>query len=306
MTTRWTRRGVLGGMMLGAAGVLTACAQGIGPDTGAQDSATGGTSGGDGTDTGADDTTSPTPTAAPTTATAAEMATRAIVPVLCYHQVRPHESGDDQYSRGVLIAEPGPFGEQLDAIADAGYTTIGPEDYLEYLRTGTPLPDKPVLLSFDDGKDNQATTALPAVLDRGMTATWYIMTVVVGNSGWTTGEQIRELADAGITIGAHTWDHHDVREYSGEDWTTQFVEPRERLQELSGQEVTSFAYPFGAWKPEALPQLSEAGYTTAFQLDDKPLHEERPELTLRRALAVSAWSGDDVLAKLEELARPDA
>lgn len=229
------------------------------------------------------------------------MAKRATVPVLCYHQVRPYASGDSDYSRGVLIVTPQKFGAQLDAIAEAGYATISPDDYLAHLKTGRGLPEKPVILSFDDGKDNQHQTALPEVLKRGMTATWYIMTVVLNSKGWTKPDDVRRMADQGITIGSHTWDHHDVRKYTSDDFVVQYEQARETLQKASGQAVESFAFPYGAWNEAALAPLEAAGYTTAFQLTDKELDATYPQYTLKRALAVSSWSGNQVVAKLDQL-----
>ncbi|MDO5534798.1 MAG: polysaccharide deacetylase family protein [Propionibacteriaceae bacterium] len=246
-------------------------------------------------------TPEPTASAAPT-ASASQMAARATVPVLCYHQVRPYASGDSAYTKQALVIPPERFDAHLDAIAEAGWTTIGPDAYLDHLRTGAALPEKPVILTFDDGKDNQHATALPALAKRGMTGTWFIMTVVLGKKGWTAADDVRKAVDSGMTIGCHTWDHHDVRKYTDADFTTQFDEARATLQQLSGQPVETFAYPYGAWNEAALPKLEAAGFTTAFQLSDKPLDPALPQLTLRRLLAISTWSGADVVAKLDAFA----
>lgn len=294
----FTRRSLLGAALLGATGVAAGCGSaGIPPEPGI------GRSGGEAatpeTPAGSADS-SPSATAE---ATNAEIIARATVPVLCYHQVRPYESGDTSYSKQLLIIEPARFREQLDAIKGAGYTTITPDDYLAHLTGGAQLPEKPVILSFDDGKDNQPEVALAAVAERGMKATWFIMTTVIGNPGWTAKAQIRQMAEAGMTIGAHTWDHHDVRKYKGKDFTIQFDEPREKLRELSGQPVDTFAYPYGAWNPAALPHLEKAGYRTGFQLSDKPIDGRHPLMTLRRSLTASDWTGEQVVAKLREIAQ---
>lgn len=68
---------------------------------------------------------------------------------------------------------------------------------------------------------------------------------------------------------------------------------------MSGQDVVDFAYPYGAWNTAILPHLTKAGYTSAYQLQEKPIDATHPELTLRRILAVSTWTGDQVVAKLE-------
>ncbi|WP_210424357.1 polysaccharide deacetylase family protein [Gephyromycinifex aptenodytis] len=294
-----SRRLILGAALTGAAAAVAGCGSGTAaPRTGAA-----GTGSSSGAPTG-----SPAASGSPTTsatsappASPAQIAARATVPVLCYHQVRPYQASDSGYTRQLLVMPPEKFRAQLDAIAGAGYTTVTPDAYLAALTTGAALPDKPVMLSFDDGKDNQPQTAFAELSKRDMTGVWYIMTVVIGNPGWTTKKQIRAVADAGHVIGSHTWDHHDVREYGPKDWAPQFEKSRETLRDISGQEVASFAFPYGAWNEAALPHLAKAGYSTAFQLNDKPLDPAKPLLTLRRSLAASDWTGPQVVAKLDEL-----
>lgn len=250
-------------------------------------------------------TTQPTPrsstTHEPTTTTTAPaslIAERATVPVLCYHQVREWRASDSAYNRELLVCPPEAFAAQLDAMARAGFTTISPEQYRAHLFTGAALPDRPVMVSLDDGKDNQAEQALSAIADRGMTATFFIMTVVIGKEGWMTERDVGRLADAGMTVGSHTWDHHRTTEYAGDDFDVQLAGSRSRLRELSGQPVVDFAYPYGIWDSSVLPHVADAGYEAAFQLEAQPLDADRPELTLRRQIAVSTWSGPDVVDAL--------
>lgn len=221
---------------------------------------------------------------------AAQMA-RTGVPVLCYHQIRPWAAGDSAYNKRSLICPPENFRRQLDGLVEAGYTSITPDAYLAHVRTGAPLPAKPVLLTFDDGKDSQPLVAAPELTRRGLTGVFFVMTVVIGNAGWIAPAQIRAMADAGHIIGSHTWDHHDVRKYTDNDFETQFVKARETLRKHSGQAVETFAYPYGAWNVAALPKLADAGFTTAFQLQEQKVDAAAPTLTLRRTLVDSTWDG---------------
>lgn len=303
MTTPFPRRTFLAGLAALGGGALAGCSPARPtPDPSPRDMP------GDGVPS-ADDTGAPSASAAPTasgtptpTSTSPDAA-RATVPVLCYHQVREWVKSDSENNRASLICPPGRFGEHLDAIKGAGYTTITPADYLAHLTGADTLPAKPVLLSFDDGKDNQPETAFAELSRRGMTGTLYIMTVVLNKKGWISNKQVRELADAGHVIGSHTWDHQQVTKLAtDEDWKTQLVDSRKTLQDLSGQSVDSFAYPYGLWSPAVLPHIAAAGYTTAFQLTDKPLDADHPALSLRRRLAMSTWSGPQAVAALASFA----
>jgi peptidoglycan/xylan/chitin deacetylase (PgdA/CDA1 family) len=104
-----------------------------------------------------------------------------------------------------------------------------------------------------------------------MKATFFPMTVVLGNPGFMTRGQLRRLDRAGMTIAAHSWDHHRVDEYAGDDWRIQITEPIRELQRIVGHRIRYFAYPFGLWKPEAFPRLRRAA-------PDDPAQDRQPRL----------------------------
>lgn len=222
-------------------------------------------------------------------AKAADVAKRSRVPILCYHQVRPVTAADAAVDRAYIIT-PGRFRAQLDALEQGGYETISPDQLLAHLTTGAPLPPKPVLLTFDDAVDDHYRVVLPELRRRKMTATFFVMTVVLGNEGYMTRGQVRRLSRAGMTIGAHTWDHHRVDEYAGEDWRVQVEEPVEVLSKLTGKPIRYFAYPFGIWSRDAFPHLRKAGIHAAFQLVDRPISFADPLMTIRRKIASPDWT----------------
>lgn len=243
----------------------------------------------------------PPASAAGSAATPAQMATRATVPVLCYHQLRDWKSSDGDYSRRFLVCPLANFTAQLDALAEDGYTAIGPDRYLAHLTTGAPLPAKPVLLSFDDSQGSQVSQGLPRLQERDMTATFFCMTVVLDKPGWMSRTDLRRLGDAGMTVAAHSYDHGRADRYRGADWGRQLDQPRELLEKAVRRPVEHFAYPYGAWGRQGFGPLRAAGYRTAFQLSDDRLDRTAPHYTLRRILVDSNWTGPQVL---REVRRP--
>jgi peptidoglycan/xylan/chitin deacetylase (PgdA/CDA1 family) len=231
-------------------------------------------------------------------ASASTIIKRATVPVLCYHQLRDWRSSDSAYNRATLICPPRHFRAHLDALDEAGWTTISPDQYLAHLTTGAALPHQPVMLSFDDASAGHAKEAMPQLAKRGMTGVFFVMTVVLGKSGWMSTRDIKRLAHAGMTIGSHTWDHHAVSDLSGRDWKIQLEQSRATLRRASGQPVEHFAYPYGTVSPKAFPHLRHAGYKTAFQLEGNQLDHRAPLYTLRRSIVVSNWSGANLLRYL--------
>lgn len=294
MTQPVSRRTVLSGA-LGAIVALAGCGNGGGQAPDATRPAPASSSAGP---TSGSSSAAPTTAGVPQSATPAQITARANVPVLCWHQLRDWEPSDESYARTLLICPPAHFRAQLDALAEGGWTTIGPDQYFAHLTTGAPLPVKPVLLTFDDSQGSQMTEAFPQLRARGMTATFFAMTVVLDKPGWLSARDLKTLDAAGMTVGAHTWDHHRVDEYAGKDWSVQLEQPKEHLEEIIGKPVQHLAYPFGAWNHAALTHVATAGYRSAYQLADRQPDQADPLLTLRRTLVTSDLNGPQLLTQL--------
>jgi len=237
---------------------------------------------------------SPEPTPAPGT-DAAAIADRARVPVLCWHQIRRATGADGARDRTYIVS-PKTLAAQLDALDRAGYHAVSGEALVGHVARGTPLPPKPVLLTFDDGSAGQYARALPLLRRHHFVATFFVMTVVLDKRGWLTSDQVRRLDRAGMTIAAHTYDHRSVPGYTGEDWDTQLTAPAAQLAGLVGHPVRLFAYPNGLWSREAFAHLDAAGYVAAFQLADQ-LDRRDPLWTLRRII-VPEMPGRELLRQL--------
>ncbi|QKZ11134.1 polysaccharide deacetylase family protein [Spirosoma sp. KUDC1026] len=241
-------------------------------------------------------TESVTATAAPASipagkvADAATILARPQVPVLCYHQIRDWRPKDSQSAKDYIIP-PAMFREHMQILADSGYHTILPDQLYAYLATGAALPSKPVMITFDDGDLEQYTVAAPELEKHGFKASFFIMTVAIGRRGkqpYMDKAQIKDLSDRGHVIGAHTWDHHNVKKYQGDDWKTQIDEPNAKLESITGKPVKYFAFPFGLWNKEALPELQKRGYLAAFSLATKR-DDQMPLYTVRRIIAGGQW-----------------
>lgn len=222
---------------------------------------------------------------------------RSDVPVLCYHQIRDQRPDDSASSRAYIMP-PATFRAELDYLAAEDFHPISADQLFAHLATGAALPAKPVLLTFDDSDESQFTDALPSLLGHHFPATFFIMTVVLGKPHYMDEAQLRQLVTDGMTIGGHTWDHHRVDRYSGDDWRVQIEQPTAELERIVGQPLRYFAYPFGVWNPTAFDHLRSAGYRAAFQLNAGPMDPSAPVYTLRRAIANPSWNTAQFAAHL--------
>ncbi|WP_316806487.1 polysaccharide deacetylase family protein [Pedobacter agri] len=214
------------------------------------------------------------------------------VPILCYHQVRNWKPTDGKVGKDYIV-EIQNFKDQMKMLADSGYHTILPDQLYAYLNTGAALPSKPIMLTFDDTDLDQFTIVNPTLKKLGYKAVYFIMTVSIGKKGkfvdYMSSDQIKQLSDEGNVIGSHTYDHKNFKKYAGKDWEEQLDKPTKRLEEITGKKMTEFAYPFGLWNAEGIPELKKRGFRMAYQLSTKR-DEKDPLFTIRRIIASGYWS----------------
>src|SRR6476469_1872416 len=154
------------------------------------------------------------------------------VPILCYHQIRDWKPTDSKGAKDYII-EINNFRQQMKMLADSGYHTVLPDQLISYLEKGTALPDKPVMLTFDDTDDGQFTIAKPELDKYKFKGVFFIMTVSIGRPRYMTKEQIKQLSDEGHQVAAHTWDHHMVTKYTDVDYPVQLQKPKQLLEQIT-------------------------------------------------------------------------
>lgn len=228
----------------------------------------------------------------PVKASAADAATilaRKQVPVLCYHQIRDWKATDSKTAKAYIVPE-NIFNDQIKSLADSGYQSITTGQLYEYLVYGKELPEKPVLITFDDSRVDHYTIAKPVLEKYGFRGAFYIMTVALGKPGYMSREQVKALADAGHDIGSHTYDHKNVKTYVEKDWEEQVAKPSRQLEAITGKPVEYFAYPFGLWNRQAIPQLKRNQFRAAFQLSTERDTDD-PLYTIRRIIVTGDRGG---------------
>jgi glycosyltransferase involved in cell wall biosynthesis/peptidoglycan/xylan/chitin deacetylase (PgdA/CDA1 family) len=198
------------------------------------------------------------------------------LPVLLYHHVGPLRPG----SVPGLSVSPESFERHVHWLARRGYQGICPSDWLRWRREGKGLPDKPVLLTFDDGYADLVEHALPVLRRYGFGAAVYVVTGQLGGTNaWDeaqgfgtlrlmTAEQIRHWATQGIEFGAHGRTHADLTTLSSQDLSEEVVGSGKDLASLLGTRVVSFAYPYGFHNP-AVDDCVRKAFDLAFLADDR-------------------------------------
>ena len=211
------------------------------------------------------------------------------VPVLMWHNLAEESSGDMTISVDTFRA-------QIEALHEAGFKTVSLQQLYDYVHFGTELPQKPIVLTFDDGYFSNYEYAYPILREYGMQATIFAIGVSVGKDTYKDtdhamtphfgADEAREMVDSGlISVQSHTFDMHQwppfedgnaqVREtllpFDGEadaDYEAaveaDFAESRELLESITGQPVNALAFPEGAYVTLTQDALRSAGAELTF------------------------------------------
>jgi peptidoglycan/xylan/chitin deacetylase (PgdA/CDA1 family) len=217
----------------------------------------------------------PTPTATPTAPPTPDGVLRSVrVPILMYHYISDPPPGADRY-RLDLSVRPVDFEAQLAWLAQNDYRTITLYDLYDHLVAGFPLPDKAVILTFDDGYVDAYDLALPLLQKYGFTATFFVLTGPADRGGdgqYVNWEQITAMSAAGMGIELHCREHYDLRNRSNEFLVYQILGGKQSIEAHTGQPVHWFAYPSGRYDAAIIRVLKSADFWGALTTQYAYIH----------------------------------
>lgn len=179
------------------------------------------------------------------------------IPVLYYHSV------DENASNEVTIT-PEKLQEQLDYINDNNYVTITMTELYNHIENNKPIPEKSILITFDDGYMNNYTEAFPMLKELNMTATIFCVGNSLDGSYYLSEEAIKEMSDYGIDIESHTVNHVHLDTMSYDEQLLELKNSKNILEKITGKEVLSLAYPFGDYNDNTIKAAKDAGYKMGF------------------------------------------
>jgi len=192
-----------------------------------------------------------------------------LLPILNYHHVgvRAEPSGHLR-----LWVSTERFSEHLGFLAQEGYRCLTLRDCYSYLSGHNPLPQRTVVLTFDDGYSNFMTHAYPILKEHDFSATVGVVTGEIGGmSHWDKGwesplmgwDDISALSHAGIEIASHTVSHLHLTRLSPELSRKELDQSRHTLEQRLGIPVTTLVYPYGDVNAEIEEAARLAGYNAA-------------------------------------------
>lgn len=148
---------------------------------------------------------------------------------------------------------------------DEGAYWIAADQFQRILDEVATWPD--VVMSFDDGNTSDVELALPALDERGLRATFFVLAGRLGQEGSLTPDDVAELTRRGMTVGSHGMDHRSWRGMDAATARTELDEAKTVIEEAAGVQIREAACPFGLYDRRAFAQLRAAGFTTVHTSD---------------------------------------
>lgn len=190
--------------------------------------------------------------------------------VLMYHNFGDPPAGGDPENLFVPVDT---FRAHLELLRDRGWRALTLGEFLAVLK-GAPAPRKSYLITIDDGHESVLRTAAPILAEAKIPSVLFVPPAVLGGPvTWnpayaqeklSSKAEIATLADTGMEIGVHGYDHTRMFGMDADTLHTNVVRARDEVAEMMGHTPRSFAYPYGTHDAAARRALADAGYAVGF------------------------------------------
>lgn len=179
------------------------------------------------------------------------------VPVLYYHSIKREVNNE-------VRMPPEQFEEQMAYLQNHGYHCISLNQLYQSLYHKGTLPDKPFVITFDDGYIDNYETAFPILKKHGFVATVFMVSSYVNGEGFLTWLQLKELSSSGWDIGDHTANHPSLTKLNNLSIQNELKRSKDALEKGVGHSVDFFAYPNGDFDDRVVQAVKNTGYLMAF------------------------------------------
>jgi peptidoglycan/xylan/chitin deacetylase (PgdA/CDA1 family) len=219
------------------------------------------------------------------------------LPILVYHGVIP--AARAPAARFTVSLDR--FSEQMDALAASSRVALRISELAAPLARGEPMSASAAGVTFDDGTADFYEYAWPVLRERGLPVTLYVTSGLVGGRidgrRMLTWEQLEELRDGGIEIGAHSQRHIALDVISADRSAKELVNSKLELEQRLQVAVNTFAYPYGYHTPVLKQLVARAGYTSACAVKNALSHPRDDRFALARFMLTA----DTTCAQIQRL-----
>lgn len=203
-------------------------------------------------------------------------AASAYCPILMYHYISYPPEGANAVLTDLTVT-PELFSEHLAFLQETGFTSITLAELWAGLAEGAALPEKPIVITFDDGYDNAYDAALGRLLERGMVGTFFLVSSFMEQPGYLTWGQAAEMKNAGMEIGNHSATHPNLTSMGYDGQFAEIDGAAAAIAAALGERPKFFCYPLGKYNATTLRVLKDTGHLAAVTTSDGTLqHSVNP------------------------------
>lgn len=186
------------------------------------------------------------------------------IPVLMYHSIPDSSSGN------IMEVSKEQFQGEMKYLKDYGYHTLSADEFYNFIVKDKPVPKKSVLVTFDDGYENQYRNAYPILKKYKFHAIMFIITNYLDKGTlYMKSNDLKEMSDNGIDIESHTTNHAKLDKLSYEEQVKNLNESKNRIEGICDKAVRFIAYPYGYFNKDTVKASQAAGYIMAFTTSGK-------------------------------------
>lgn len=194
-------------------------------------------------------------------------------PILIYHSIREYSKNDTKNDK-TFVVPPQEFKKQMEYLHAHNFNSITVSELRAIIMGEKIAPAKPVVITFDDGINNQYDIAFPILKQNGLRAVFYIFAnAPERNDKYLNFSKLKEMVVAGMEIGSHTYFHSYLTKLTSEKVKFELEESKKRLEDNLGIKVESFAYPFGDLNSTIIQSVKDAGYSSARGIINGKTHD---------------------------------
>ena len=220
------------------------------------------------------------------------------IPVLMYHSIADNSNVTNSASKSIILP-PAVFKEQMQYLKDNGYTTLTLDELYNFLEKDKPVPEKSVVLTFDDAYEDNYANVYPVLKEFGFRGTIFVITGGTDKVGaYLTSDQLKEMDTNGMDIQSHTVNHEDLDKLSLEKQQETLVQSKQYLEKLLNKKVDYIAYPSGLYNKFTEQAAKNAGYTMAFTTNSGWANKNTNILFLNRVFVNSLKGFDQFKERL--------
>jgi peptidoglycan/xylan/chitin deacetylase (PgdA/CDA1 family) len=203
-----------------------------------------------------------------------------IPPVIQYHKI--DKPGHGSLVRGGFTP-PQRFARQMAFLKECGFVFYTASGLIEHFIEHDAFPENGIAVTFDDGWQDNYTNAFPVLQALGLVATVYIVPSCIGEQSTKavaegenarehlSSKQVREMSEAGIEFGSHSLNHRLLHQLPHKEIVLEVEEAKRQIEEVTGKECKTFAYPAGYYNKLAQQIIADAGHIAAFSTTYGPV-----------------------------------